>query len=146
MIQPTLIELDKYDDGMQRMYDALSFANNNRELFDKETGDKLIMILNMAYARLRFSKGSNGMHLITDEEGDEIMEMFDYHKLQVNVHLDAIYQQGVQDGRRQMSETKAEIARRYDSKIAELERTIARLQLRLREVQSEQGPGGQTDG
>ena len=63
------------------------------------------------------------------------MEMIDYHKLQVGVHLDAIYQQGVQDGRRQVSETKAEIARRYDSKIAGLESLVAELRRKLREVQ-----------
>lgn len=68
MIQPTLIEVDRYDDGMQRLHAALEFANHNSELFDKETGDRLIMILNMAYARLRFSKVRNGMHLIADEE------------------------------------------------------------------------------
>ena len=64
------------------------------------------------------------------------MEMFDYHKLQVNVHLDAIYQQGVQDGRRQVSETKAEIARRYDSKIATLEALVAELRKKLERMQS----------
>ena len=64
------------------------------------------------------------------------MEMFDYYKQQVDSHLDAIYQQGVQDGRLQMSETKAEIARRYDSKIATLEALVAELRKKLERMQS----------
>lgn len=66
------------------------------------------------------------------------MEMFDYYKQQVDSHLDAIYQQGVQDGRRQVSETKAEIARRYDSKIATLEALVAELRKKLERMQNEQ--------
>ena len=78
------------------------------------------------------------MGMACDRKGEIVNDLIEYHTAQVGQMMQAIYAQGVKDGRKQASPTKAKLLEQNDELRREVERLKA-MNAELRKAATQNG-------